>query len=833
MTKKSILFAALNFLLLACNVSYGQVSSSVTPPGFKFAPSGKLPVISMPAINVDSLLTEDAVNEQHKDRPYRFGYNHLVNYSPQNCGTWTNLPNGDRAWQLDVKTPGSYTINLAFSHFHIPIGAKLFVYSKDHQQILGGFTAENNTPDNFFSTDLINDDEAVIEYYEPAAVRGQSNFILFRITQGYKNFNNYLKAFGDAGSCIHNINCPQYADYATVKRAVVCIVSGGNELCSGSLVNNTLNDGTPYILTANHCNQPGQDGAWVFRFNWESAGCANPPTNPSSQSISGCTVIAQSGVSDFLLVKMNSAPPQSYHPFYLGWNHDTVPATSVTCIHHPSGDIKKCTQANNPVTDTFYDAGNGTALVWQIGQWTDGVTEPGSSGSPLLDQNKRVVGQLYGGPSACGEIPANLRDYYGRFCVSWDSGATAQTRLKDWLDPNNIDTLTNDGYDPFPPTDTLDLALTGIVSPGDSTCTNDITPTITVQNLGSTAITSFTVKYHVDGGGDSTFVWAGTLMYLGNAAVTLPGFSSTNGSHVIYVSISLPNGQTDQNHSNDSAHTIYAIYTATGINTPIVQGFESGVFPPTGWAITTPASGTTWTSNSNGAYGLSSTSVNVDEFTPFSSTAGERPGLISPSISMTHATNPAKIKFDVAYAPYDALHSDSLAVLYSIDCGNTWINIFQKGGTTLATANDTTVLFVPTAAEWRTDSVDITNLIGQPAVLFNFQVISGYGNVIYLDNINIADTLGGVGVVDLQDKMRVGVFPNPFTDNVSLQLTLDAAQNIDAGLYSVEGKKLFTVLNNQLTDAGTHHVEISTQQLSNGVYFLKVNQRFFKIEKVK
>ena len=833
MTKKFILPFALSFFLFAFNVSVGQVSTTITPPGFKYAPSGKLPVISMPEINVDSMLAEDAIDEAFKDRPFRFGYNHLVNFSLENSGLWTVLANGDRIWQVDVKTPGSYSVNLAFSNFELAPGAKLFVYSKDHQQVLGEYTSANNTADKLFATALIIGDEAVVEFYEPVAVKGQSKLTLFRITQGYKDLNNRLKAFGDAGSCIHNINCPQYGAYSTQKRAVVCILlTNGNALCSGALVNNTLNDGTPYILTANHCGTAGS--TWVFLFNWEAPGCANPNSSPPAiQSITAGTTVAQSVVSDFNLVRMSSAPPQAFHPFYLGWNHDTVPATSVTCIHHPSGDIKKCSQANNPVTDTFYDAGNGTALVWQIGQWTDGVTEPGSSGSPLLDQNKRVVGQLYGGPSACGETVGNLRDYYGRFCVSWDSGATAQTRLKDWLDPNNIDTLTNDGYDPFPPNDTLDLALTGIVSPGDSTCTNDIVPAITVQNLGSTAITSFTVKYHVDGGGDSTFVWTGTLMYLGNAAVSLPGFSTANGAHVIYVSISLPNGHADQNHGNDSAHTIFTIYTATGINTPIVQGFEGGLFPPVGWTITTPASGTTWTSNSNGAYGLSSTSVNVDEFSPVSSTAGEKPGLISPSISMTHATNPAKIKFDVAYAPYDALHSDSLAVLYSTDCGNTWTNIYQKGGTTLATANDTTILFVPTAAQWRTDSVDITNLIGQPAVLFNFQVISGYGNVIYLDNINIADTLGGVGIMDVQDDIKVNVFPNPFTDNFSLQFTLDAAQNIDAGLYSVEGKKLFTLLNNQLTDAGSHHVEINTQQLSNGVYFLKVNQRFFKIEKVK
>ena len=834
MKKNFTAIVALSLLLLGfIEPAFSQLSEGGTPPGFKTTTNAQLHVISLPAINVDSLLTEDAINEQHKETPYRFGYNHLVNYNTSNSGAWSTLENGDRLWQLDVKTAGSYSINLAFSNWSIPAGAKLFVYSKDHQQVLGGFTNANNTPDKFFGTELINGDEAIVEYYEPATAAGQGNFTLFRITQGYKDLHNYLKSFGQAGSCIHNINCPQYSAFGTVKRSVVCLVSGGNEFCSGALVNNTLNDGTPYILTANHCGTA--DGTWVFRFNWEAPGCSNPSVEPSIlQSITGAIPIAHSSVSDFNLVKMDTTPPASFHVFYAGWNHSTTPATSVTAIHHPSGDIKKCSQANNPVTDTSYDAGNGVAQVWQIGQWTDGVTEPGSSGSPLLDQNKRIVGQLYGGPSACGEVAANLRDYYGRFCVSWDSGATPQTRLKDWLDPNGIGTLSNDGFDPPPPRDSLDIALTGVISPTDSSCTNNIAPAISVQNLGSSAITSFTVKYRVDGGAESTYLWTGTLLYLGTANVSLAAFTGTTGAHTIYFNLSAPNGATDQNHANDSALSNFVIYTPSGLNLPLSEGFEANNVPPASWSVSTPASGTTWTADNNGAYGLSSYSAHVDEFSPFNSTAGETPGLFSPAYSfLGTSTSSITLKFDVAYARYDGLHSDSLAVLVSTDCGASWSTIYQKGGVALATANDTMGLFVPTANQWRTDSVNISSLAGQPSVLFNFEVISGYGNAIYLDNINISDSSHSVGINTVDNNISVSVFPNPFTQNFNLKFALSTAQNIDAALYSIDGKKLITLLNNEKTDAGNHQMEINTGQISNGLYILKVNEAYFKIEKMK
>jgi hypothetical protein len=103
----------------------------------------------------------------------------------------------------------------------------------------------------------------------------------------------------------------------------------------------------------------------------------------------------------------------------------------------------------------------------------------------------------------------------------------------------------------------------------------------------------------------------------------------------------------------------------------------------------------------------------------------------------------------------------------------------------------------------------------------------------YIDNIDIADTNASVGVLPVTDNMQVHVFPNPFSQNFNLQLSLDAAQNITAGVYSVDGKKLITVLDNQKSDAGTHLLEINTNQLSNGVYILKVNERAFKLEKMK
>ncbi|MDB5284879.1 MAG: Por secretion system C-terminal sorting protein [Bacteroidota bacterium] len=809
--------------------SFSQLSEGGIPPGFKFADARRLNVISMPAINVDSMLADDAVNDMYKERPYRFGYNHLVNFGLNNSGTWTTLSNGNRIWQLDIKAAGAFTLNFAFSHLKLPVGAKLFVYSKDGSQVLGAFTSKNNYADGLFGTELINGDEAVIEYFEPVEARGQGSLILFRITQGYKDVNHYVKSFGDAGACMNNINCPQYSAWATQKRAVVCLVSGGNEFCSGSLVNNTANDGTPYILTANHCGTA--DNTWIFRFNWEAPGCSNPSTNPSSQSITGATEVANNQISDFNLVRMSQVPPSNFNVFYAGWDHSGIPATSVTGIHHPSGDIKKCSQANNAVTASTYNGGY-TAQVWQIGLWTDGVTEPGSSGSPLFDQNQRVVGQLFGGPSFCGATGNQLSDNYGRFSVSWDTGSTAATRLHDWLDPGNTGTLTNDGYDPSIGTLALDASLTGVIAPTGSSCNVSVSPVITIRNAGKDSLVSATITYHLNNNADATFNWSGLLTTGQSANVSLPTLTATGGSNTFYASVSLPDGGTDLNTANDSINGIFTVIVPSPVSTPFTEGFE-GAFTPTGWTLTTPSSGTTWTQNTTGAYGTSGHSVSVDEWSPFSSNAGEVADLVTPFIDLSGGGSPATLSFDIAYARYDNRHSDTLAVLVSTDCGTNWTSIYHKGGSAIATAPDTTKLFVPRSTQWRRDTIDISSYIGQAAVKFDFQMISGYGNVLYLDNVNVSMGPFSGLLNQTADGLTMRIFPNPFNETLMLEFELSETQNAEANLYSVDGKLVKEIISGTRMPAGRQQLSINTNGLSSGLYLLKLNNSYLKVEKMK
>ncbi len=492
-------------LLIALSVislnSFSQVSRGGLPYSFQH-PEGldnNVATNVMPAVDVISLLAEDSINNITKEVPWRFGENIPVSLNPGNSGTWDILPDGGKLWRLGIRCPGAFTINLAFDRFYLPSGATLFIYNQDKTDVIGAFTDLNNRDDSVFATTLVTGEQIVIEYYEPAEAAFTGALRLNRVTHGYRNAFDYLKSFGQSGSCNNNVKCPEAAGWENQVRSACMLVTGGNGFCSGSLVNNTSQDGTPYVLTANHCYS--SPATWVFWFNWESPTCANPSSSPPYNSVSGATLKARNSASDFCLVQMNSVPPVNYGVYYAGWNREDVGATSGAGIHHPSGDIKKISYSATPYTSDTW-SGTPANSHWKV-NWSDGVTEGGSSGSPIFDQLHRVVGQLHGGPSSCSS--SQLWDFYGKFSMSWDYGTTPATRLKDWLDPTNTGGNTLNGFDPnmIPVVTTLDA-------------TNIMVTAAKVN--GSVTPNGIATSYHFDWGTSTAF---------GNSTTTLPAGSGT------------------------------------------------------------------------------------------------------------------------------------------------------------------------------------------------------------------------------------------------------------------------------------------------------------------
>lgn len=507
-------------------------------------------------LDLETLRAEDAVTDQYKSAPYRFGYEWEVNWSPQNSGTWKTLEDGSRLWQLGISCPEAVSVSFEFSKFKLAEGTRMFIWNEDRTAFKGSYTRANNKPYGTFGVGILHDDYVVIEVHMPAGTEALNQIELGKVVHGYRSILKHAEAvqeeynrgpFGNSGNCNINVNCPEGDDWQIEKRSVALIVDGGFASCSGALVNNTAQDGTPYFLTANHC-LGGSVGNWVFYFNHESSICAGN-TGPTNQSVSGSTLRASNGGSDFALLELDETPPSDFNVQYCGWdNSDAETVTSTVGIHHPSGDIKKiCFDEDAP-----YHQNQFGAAVWYIDEWEDGVTEGGSSGSPLFDQNHRIIGQLYGGTAACsGSVNNGEPDWYGRFGVSWD-GASASSRLRDWLDPLNTGTTVLDGWPEGFVAANNDAGANSLSGFESTVCGDVIVPEVNVTNAGVETLVSVDIEIYINGILVNTIPWEGALEQYQSETVVLPPLTLVDGNNTIEVKVVNPNGVPDENTSNDS-----------------------------------------------------------------------------------------------------------------------------------------------------------------------------------------------------------------------------------------------------------------------------------------
>ncbi len=498
---------------------YSQVTNQGIPASWNLNLDDNVKTVNLPGFDLEAIQAEDAVNDYKFEAPWRFGYMHSVDYGFEN-GTWTVLENGDRIWRLLVKSKKALSLNFVFDDFFMPEGGNVYLYNNNKTDLLGAYDSTQNQDSGVLGTWLVQGDAVWIEYYEPISVKGQGRLHIAKATHGYRNADTFKDAKGlnDSGACNLDVDCSIGEDWEDLKehnkRSAGILLSGGSGFCSGALINNTANDGTPYFLTANHCFS--NPSSWAFRFGWISPNpvCASntPSTDgPTNMTISGATEIARDAGSDFALVEINQAIPEDWDRVFAGWDRSDITPDFTVGIHHPSGDIMKVCRDNDQPTQTI----NGGAQTWEIttagGGWEIGVTEPGSSGSPLFDAEGRIIGQLYGGGAACsGTVDNDLLDYYGRLGVSWEGGGSPSSRLRDWLDPTGSGATDSSAY-PALVSYPYDIGVESIDSPLSGTLSNAETVTVSITNYGENEASNFEVSYQVDGGSVVTETYTGSV----------------------------------------------------------------------------------------------------------------------------------------------------------------------------------------------------------------------------------------------------------------------------------------------------------------------------------
>ncbi len=460
--KKIIFF----FLMVAfITTSYSQDEGRIVPiswsKDFKEQNKSEITPIVLTPLDLEAIIVEDSINDLDKSLPWRYGITRPIILDFENDGEWTNLSNGGRIWRVAIKSPDAVNLSVNFEDFYLPSGTSLHLYNGDRTDISKTYSNAQNRENKLLGSWFISGDVIVVEYYEPSNTMGISKLRIGSIIHGYRmgEVRQYVnRGLNDSGACNYDVNCSIGSDFETkkdlIKKAVAILNLGNGYLCSTSLINTTLNNKTPYLLTANHCLENSDPSFWSVRFNWMSPSpiCGTEEDSVDLQTnftMSGAELIANNPTSDFALVELFNEIPHSWDVAFAGWdNSDNLPVYEVG-IHHPNGDIMKiCRDDSGAVKENA----NGTE-VWLIGGtsvgtgdgWEIGTTESGSSGSPLFNEEGRIIGQLYAGQSACnGNQDNDDYDIYGRFGVSWNSGNSSETRLMDWLDPTNTGQSTTE-----------------------------------------------------------------------------------------------------------------------------------------------------------------------------------------------------------------------------------------------------------------------------------------------------------------------------------------------------------------------------------------------------
>ena len=463
---------------LAAGMAVGaeaQMSEGGTPPSFRYEQTLRSrAAASMVAVNfnVNDEKLVDAWRESEGLAPQCVSKLIEVSMKPENAGVWSTLPDGQTIWQLELQAAGAQALMLYYADFLIPEGGRLYLYNRDKSELLGAYTHATNPGGGRFATGFISGDAVTLEY-APGADGRRPRLEIEAVGYGYnlpagdRSWMQGTQLRRAANACEVNVNCSEGDAWQNEKKGVCHIVqriNGKGYICSGSLLNNTAQDLKPYILTATHCAQDASAVVatdadlqqWQFVFHMEYSGCRSDGRTTQTQSMVGCTRVASTpthGGSDGLLLLLKQSIPENYNVYYNGWDRSDRASASGVALHHPQGDYMKISTYTSPVsTATFYGEGNlegAPHAHWNVifarTANGHGVTEVGSSGAPLFDSNRRIVGSLTGGTSSCTKPDGS--NLFGKLSYHWNkhTGDAETSHLDRYLDPTNSGAKVLDG----------------------------------------------------------------------------------------------------------------------------------------------------------------------------------------------------------------------------------------------------------------------------------------------------------------------------------------------------------------------------------------------------
>lgn len=349
----------------------------------------------------------------------------------------------------------------------------------------------------------------------------------------------------------------------------------------------------------------------------------------------------------------------------------------------------------------------------------------------------------------------------------------------------------------------VNIGVSQVISPSGNLldcAAADLPVTVVVRNFGQSAQTNFEVRYQLDGGSWVSENYPGTLSPGASADFTFSQHLSIvgNGAHALLAGTNLPG---DGYLADDSFTANLSVSSPTTVNATYEEDVEATSPTPTGWTLENPDNGNTWVTKavSGQTSCVGTRAWAIDNYS--SNTPGQEDRLVSPVVSLAGSAG-SRLKFQHAYSGYSSSYIDELRAEISVDCGLSWITLWQASGSALQTTPYVTASWTPNScSQWLAHDIDISAYDGGDAV-FRFTAVNGFGNWLYLDDVvverngvRVALTLMLGGAYDeatnlMRDDLRTaGQLPltEPYTALGYVQAGGGGGESVDAAVLAASG----------------------------------------------
>jgi hypothetical protein len=364
------------------------------------------------------------------------------------------LADGRSRWTLRLESHGAIFMSAKFSRFVLPVGATLSLIAQDDQWRIGPWTSDDMHPSGRFGTPMVPGDVMTIEVFI-AAGSEEPQLVVESVSHGFRDvlgIGRLLEGQADAVAfdpprgggvfgCQRDIACEEGQPYLHLKDAAAEGYDGAF-ICSGQLLNNARQDGRALYITAAHCEWWRDPGTMVYYWDYANQTCGGDDY-PAFTVSTGSTDLYHSTNPDFdiNLLELHGANFEGiFDVYYAGWNRGVAAPTSTVSISHPADKPLQVAIDDDPAIDCALGGcpGGWGPWYWRITDYEVGMTQGGSSGGGLFDQNLYLVGVLTGGVGThCNNFGW---DEYFKLSTEWN-------QLQPFLDPDQTGAFTVPGWD--------------------------------------------------------------------------------------------------------------------------------------------------------------------------------------------------------------------------------------------------------------------------------------------------------------------------------------------------------------------------------------------------